>query len=115
MPGSSDLPTDPKGCNVKAGFDCSLAQYKESPSSPYTSCFPRFSVLRLHSSEPPSRTLRSTNPPCFILHLGIDTSPPSTSRPLALTSPSILYPSLFQHVATSSRSLPSSSHPPFIL
>src|SRR6202795_5253685 len=35
MPGSSDLPTDPKGCNVKAGLDCSLALYKESPSSPY--------------------------------------------------------------------------------
>jgi hypothetical protein len=29
LPGSSDLPTDPKGCNVRAGSDSSLALYME--------------------------------------------------------------------------------------
>src|ERR1700675_762159 len=51
----------------------------------------------------------------FILHLDIDTSLPSVSRHLASTSPSILYPSLFQHVSMASHSLSSSIHPQFIL
>jgi hypothetical protein len=29
LPGSSDLPTDPKGCNVRASSDSSLALYME--------------------------------------------------------------------------------------